>query len=560
MYMKKYCILFICILFFTLDVCAQSFQRERVYLQTDKQLYISGELLWMKLYTTDEKGKLTSFSKIGYVELLSDSIPEVQVKLDITRGTGVGCIELSPMLSTGYYRLVAYTRNMQNEKDDVFFEKTISIINPYVGDEESIGNVEDTSTKHFGNFSREVINSNMISTDRSLYAYRSKGEIRLKNLPDENISLAVSVAGVDPLSTPEASVVNWKNGLPILETVRQAGNYLPEYEGAIIEGKIINAETGEVKQDEYVNALLSFPGKDIQVFGGQMGENGHVSFFTHQISGKREVGTVAYTPYGDRFRLDLLSPFVAHAIKPLQPLKIDSGWHDYLEQRNLAVQVVEAYTSDSLSQIRPLPPYFNYKPYKSYVLDEYTRFPRMDEVFIEFILPARIRKTNNGRVFSTLNERMDGYSLGQTLVLLDNIPVMDHELMASYNPLLVRKVEVYLGRYLFGGQLFEGMISFSTYNYDYPSITFGEETQLFDFEGTQGYRYFYSPVYEEGNSTRMPDFRHTLLWEPSIESKGQKELVIPFYTSDMPGSYRVTVEGIGVDGSVVSTSCVFEVK
>lgn len=559
--MKKYGILFICVLFFAVNLSAQSFQRERVYLQTDKQLYLSGELLWMKLYTTDEKGKLTSFSRIGYVELLSDSIPEMQVKLDINGGTGVGCLELSPMLPTGYYRLVAYTRNMQNEQEEVFFEKTISIINPYVGGEESIGNAEDADTKHFGTFSREVINRDRISTDRSRYASRSKGEIRLKNLPEENISLAVSVAGVDPLSTPEASVVNWKNGLPSLQTVRQAGSYLPEYEGAIIEGRIIDTQTGEPKQEgQYANALLSFPGKDIQLFGGQVGENGKVSFFTHQISGKKEVATIAYSPYDEKFRLDLLSPFALHAVKPLLPLKIDSGWQDYLEQRSLAVQVVEAYTSDSLSRVRPLPPYFNYKPYKTYVLDEYTRFPRMDEIFIEFILPARIRKTDNGRVFSTLNERMDGYSLGQTLVLLDNIPVMNHELMASYNPLLVRKVEVFLGRYLFGGQLFEGMISFSTYNYDYPSITLGEETQLFDFEGTQGYRYFYSPVYEDGHSSRMPDFRHTLLWEPGLESKGQKELVIPFYTSDMPGSYRVTVEGIGKEGSVVSASCLIEVE
>ncbi len=381
---------------------------------------------------------------------------------------------------------------MRNEKEDVFFEKTIAIINPYVRDEEATGSIRDTNTKHFASFSQETVNSNMVSTDRPLYDVRSKGEVHLTNLPGENISLAVSVAGADPLFAPESPVMNWKNKLPLLEAVKQAGDYVPEYEGAIIEGRIINRETGEPKQEQYVNALLSFPGKDIQVFGGQTGDNGHVSFFTHQISGKKEIATVAYSPYYEKYRLDLLPPFVTHAVKPLPPLRIDSGWHDYLEQRNLAVQVVEAYTADSLSRVKPLPSYFNYKPYKAYILDEYTRFSRMDEIFIEFILSARIRKTNNGRIFNTFNEKMDRFALGPTLVLLDNIPVMDHELMVSYNPLLVRKVEVYLGRYLFGGQVFEGIVSFSTYNYDYPSITFGQETQLFDYEGTQGYRYFYT--------------------------------------------------------------------
>ena len=58
--------------------------QERVYLQTDKQFYIAGELLWLKLYTTNTEGELSSFSKVGYIELLNDSIPEIQVRLDLT--------------------------------------------------------------------------------------------------------------------------------------------------------------------------------------------------------------------------------------------------------------------------------------------------------------------------------------------------------------------------------------------------------------------------------------------------------------------------------------------
>lgn len=96
---------------------------ERVYVQTDKQFYLSGELLWLKLYTTDSGGKLSSFSKVGYVELLNDSIPEIQIRLDLANGTGNDWMELPVTLPTGYYRLVAYTRYMQNEGEDIFFEK-----------------------------------------------------------------------------------------------------------------------------------------------------------------------------------------------------------------------------------------------------------------------------------------------------------------------------------------------------------------------------------------------------------------------------------------------------
>ena len=39
--------------------------RERVYAQTDKQVYLAGELLWLKLCLTDASGVPASFSKVG---------------------------------------------------------------------------------------------------------------------------------------------------------------------------------------------------------------------------------------------------------------------------------------------------------------------------------------------------------------------------------------------------------------------------------------------------------------------------------------------------------------
>ena len=63
---------------------------------------------------------------------------------------------------------------------------------------------------------------------------------------------------------------------------------------------------------------------------------------------------------------------------------------------------------------------------------------------------------------SVLTEKMDKFST-QTLVLFDNIPITDQEQIYSYNPLLLKKIDVYLGHYIFGGQRFDGILSFSTY-------------------------------------------------------------------------------------------------
>jgi hypothetical protein len=216
--------------------------------------------------------------------------------------------------------------------------------------------------------------------------------------------------------------------------------------------------------------------------------------------------------------------------------------------------------ADSLSRIKEMLPCTWYLPYSRYVLDDYTRFPTMEDIFIEFIAFARIRRTNEGRIFTMMTERLDTYT-NNVLVLFDNIPIANHELLCEYNPLKIKTIELHVGRYSVGGQVYDGMLSFFSYNNDYPGITFGANTQLFDYDGTQPYRYFYAPGYNEANvSPRLPDYRHTLLWEPSLQSYGQSGLVIPFTTSDLTGSYLITIEGIGVDGTIVHASQMIDVE
>ena len=556
--MKKYSFLLIFLLLFMGRTSINAQFRERAYLQTDKQMYLAGELLWLKMYTTDMEGRLTSFSKIGYVELIRDSIPEIQVKLDIQGGTGAGWMELPAMLPTGYYRITAYTRYMRNEGESVFFEKTIAIVNPFNPGATLYEGETNTS------FTVRPVEKNMhqvnLSVDKPSYAKRSKGEIRLTGLPAENISFGVSIAGIDPVLEANTSITEWKRQLTGSNTPFAGEPFLPEYEGAIIDGVLIDQQTGQPAADPQSVNLLSFPGREIQLFAGQADRNGHIAFYTQCVTGKQEMTTTAIAGTGKKYRVDVQPPFALHT--PVRPpfFNPDSTWRAYLQRRNLDVQITHAYMADSLSRIKKMVPCSWFRPNSRYELDEYTRFPNMEEVFIEFITFARIRRTNEGRIFTMMTGGLDTYT-NNVLVLLDNIPVADHELLCSYSPLQIKTIEIHQGRYMFGGHLFDGIITFYSYKNDFPGITFGANTQLFDYEGTQPYRYFYAPDYDDTNkSSRMPDFRHSLLWEPTLQSYGQTELVIPFTTSDLTGSFVITVEGIGANGTVVSATQEIEVQ
>ena len=535
---------------------AENIFRERVYLHTDKQTYLSGELLWMKFYLTDETGKPSSLSKVGYVELVDESTAQVQEKLDINDGVAEGWMELPVTLPTGNYRLIAYTRNMRNEGEDVFFNKTIGIINTFKADASV---VTDTVMNDTG-LPSPAKGSVRVSTKEQLYSTQTSGEILIADLPENVHSLSVSIAGVDLVRYNE-DISLWSDNLKKYADVPAKTDFLPEYEGHIISGKIIDISTNPASTEENILSLLGFVGDQVRLFGGTVKEGGNVSFFTKRITGSREMAVSTSSSFGNKYRINIESPFTSHREMNMPEFVINRQWQEQLLQRSIGMQVMYAYTADSMSRVDTTYSYFRHKPDRSFILEEYTRFNTMEEVVIEFIPPLRFRQYNNKRFLSVLMNENNKFS-SNSMVLLDGIPIMENDIIFNYNPLLVYKIDVYKDKFVFGNNHFEGMVFLTTYQHDYPGLVLDESTQIFDYEGTQVRRYFYSPSYTENTATgkKMPDYRHTLLWMPEVEIGAKSSLSMPFCTSSLTGDFQVTVEGITKDGKVIRGVSFFSVK
>jgi len=556
--MKTYLILLIFFLLniFSIKTIASNELRERVYIQTDKNTYLAGELVWLKFYLTDSKGVPADFSKVGYVELLDESTAQIQAKLELSGGIGIGCLELPSTLSTGYYRLVGYTRQMKNEGETVFFNKVISVINTFKVDEtigiESLLELPVPSV---------LENNIVVRTNKSSYPTRTRSYVQIQDLPKNIHSLTISIAGKD-LIAGSMTMSQWKKEListpmPTLQTT-----ILPEYEGHIISGKIVNIETGELV-NEHINAVpfLGFVGDQIRIFNGKIEGNGSIQFYTKRITGSNELVTSLYSFPEDKYRVDIISPFYAHSERSLQPFMVNPKWQDRLLQRSVGLQASYAFVADSLNRTDTAYAHFQWKPDRSYILDEYTRFTRMDEVVIEFIPSLRFRKIDNKRILSVLMDETATFTSGNSFVLLDGIPILDHDIIYHYDPLLVYRIDVYKNRFDFGGNFFDGIASFTTYKSDYPALKLDTQSQMFDYEGTQLNRLFYTPDYlnEEDVNSRIPDYRHTLLWNPTVELEGISDIQIPFTTSDLTGEFQVVLEGLTQDGNVIRGTAVFEV-
>lgn len=104
---------------------------EKVYLQTDHDSYICGQVLWISAYVLEARThRPVDFSRVLYVELLDAAQhPVWQRKLALSHGRAEGSFEIPFSLTTGTYVLRAYTSQMENHGARYFFMRPLAIVN-----------------------------------------------------------------------------------------------------------------------------------------------------------------------------------------------------------------------------------------------------------------------------------------------------------------------------------------------------------------------------------------------------------------------------------------------
>ena len=79
------------------DNYRQTVPQEKIYANTDKTVYLAGEILWFKIYNVDASlHQFLNISKVVYVDVLDkDHKPVMQTKVSLNEGLGNGSLYLS---------------------------------------------------------------------------------------------------------------------------------------------------------------------------------------------------------------------------------------------------------------------------------------------------------------------------------------------------------------------------------------------------------------------------------------------------------------------------------
>lgn len=196
------------------------------------------------------------------------------------------------------------------------------------------------------------------------------------------------------------------------------------------------------------------------------------------------------------------------------------------------------------------------KPDFRYRLDDYVRFPNMEEVIGEIIPEARVVKEKGNRVLQVLNLPFKTFFGSEALILLDGVPLRDSKKILDADPLLIRSIEVVTHFFVVGNQEFRGIIHFRSYKGDMAGITLSPGDLSVPFRGNQDAVRLNTPE-KVSRTDRMPDMRNLLVKD--AVSADQVKNGFRFYTSDAEGEYRILVRGRKENGESATGSATITV-
>lgn len=360
----------------------------------------------------------------------------------------------------------------------------------------------------------------------------------------------------------------------ILQEKIPAAVFPPELNGHIITGKVVSTITG--KPLDNVETYISVPGLNTNFRTYISDAAGRIKFDFSQMNGSSEI--IVQTNPGaidTASRVELTNPFAeTYSETPVSPFYLSSAKQKSLLDQSVNVQVQNLYAGQLLKRFVPSTDTATFildKPDAIYMMDDYTRFTTIEEVLREYVNLMDVQKKRdkfslrlwNNTIASRVDISNREFFQTDPLILVDGVPVFDVNRLMGYDPLKMRKLEVYNRRFFSGNSFFSGILNWSSYKGDLANFELDPHALVIDYEGLQLQREFYQPVYDASGASsaaHTPDFRTLLYWSHEIKPDANGERHIRFYTSDKKGRYVTVIQGLAANGTCGSTLHYFEVN
>lgn len=515
---------------------------EEIFVHLSDHVALTGDQLWLAI-TVKSQGQ-ASPSVIVYLDLLDrEGTPVKQTVAGLTEGQAEAYLEVPAHLSSDNYLLRVYTRNSPYlNPDRGIHHQIVTVINPQsppsIVEPQPIPELDMQA------------NSPFIQTDKQSYGLREKVTLTLQLDPQSSYHLAVRQLS----HLPVLPANQWKKG-EIYDHIENNPKLIPELYGHIVQGKSLAN-----KVDTTETFFLSAHGKQSNLFLTNPLPNGDLFFETGAFR-HFDYFIVQSSRSENQVDFVLESPFLPLRPKEgfeLPPLQLSEAHREYIHNRMLTRETENYFYPDHFLLVVDRPSQFNAD--KIYMLDDYNRFEDLETTIREYVQEAFVRRRDRKTSFYTANLSYDNLFKNEPLVLVDAMPVFDTDALARLDPKGIKSLEVVARYYFFQKEIFEGIISLTSFKGDFGEFDLPKNALFIEYQGVQPPKKINYPQSSPEENTHSPDFRNLLYWEAhgTTDAAGRKQA--NFSTSDLTGFFEIRVSYFDDKGEWVEATEVIEVK
>lgn len=359
---------------------------------------------------------------------------------------------------------------------------------------------------------------------------------------------------------------NWIDWEAILSGTLPVLRYKAENEVHFLSGRLVNKNSQTADSGKYI--FMSIPGKVAVFQYAKTDKNGNFSF---NIPINEELKDIIIQPeeVNGKNTIKIESSFSEDYL-PVENTP-DSSFTEipsYISKWSVNYQVRKIYgfsyteipVKQFISSLKPKR--FYGKPDIELVLNDYIKLPVMQEVFFE-IMPGVFLKNRKSIYEISITDPVTNIIFKSPPVLfIDGVIINDAGIIASLDPEIVEKIDAVKEKYFVGDFLFSGLVNVITKAGDYSSVSLPDYAVRLQYRVIDPVKTFSSREYTtpEMKQSRLPDFRTTLYWNPSVKTGNNRKAGVEFWSSDFSSDYEINIQGITSDGKIISYKKLIKVK
>ena len=534
---------------------------ERIYVSTDREVYVAGDAVWCSLTCLDGNGRFSNESAVSYLELVSEAGTACTAKIGLLEGRGAGSFRIPVTAPTGTYRLVAYTAVNAGEEGTPWMagSRLLTVFNTTSAARVPDGvEILDESAYESLPQPEAAPQGALQLSARTRLPKGAPAALVLSN-GGSRASVSLSVRHEDDLrpAAQENSPESFLKALPADVRLRPGANPVTEYDGEIVTARLLGARA----ESDYTEATLSTAGDPASLYIGRADGTDIIRYHTSNIYGNREI--VSEVSHLDRKEgyIDFESPFIHPEAGTLPKLLLSPVQRQDLVSRKAALRAEKNLRIDTLTTFmtRRKDLLLESVDHRRYHLDDYNRFPSVREVLVEIIPELSLRRVKDVWqmqlvVSDAVQSRFD--RTGSILVMMDGVVLSDLDLLLGFDAMLLEDVDIYLQSFVCGKVAYHGLVNFITKKNYVTALHFPANVRVVDFQGV-AYPVAYNGAVPEGEGQ---DLRQLLYWHPVLNLDAGSDYRIEIHTPGYAGRFKAVAEGFTEDGKPVYQEFAFEVE